>query len=586
MPNTRSQRQPTLQFPKRKSSRVSSQPKKSPQPDSEHVLDARTIPLSPRNTGLGVRNVPLSPAKTVADARIFPLSPRKTNVVDTRAIPLSPRHHVLQSIPPSERLPLSPRKRTGDENGCNLPASLQGSPPKQSRPSLGSPRKLSFNENTPVFTSPLRPTSSLTCSTPKCLKEPTKAESDAAEVVSIPVAKKSQYQCVKQALHTAVPERLLSRETERGVIVSFLEQHAMSGKPSSLYISGAPGTGKTACLNCVLQERKAFLKGVQTVVINCMTLRSSHSIFPLLAEKLGTSRGHSDGKLEKLLTSSGPTVLLVLDEMDQLDSKAQDVLYTIFEWPYLPKSRLCLIGVANALDLTDRILPRLQAKPHCRPQLLHFPPYSRQELSAIVQDRLAQVSGEGVLDAAAVQFCARKVSAVSGDARKALDICRRAVEMVESNNRPRTSSESTNTTTNTNTKARVSVPQVARVLSEVYGDRMASSVGEEGESFPLQQKLLVCCLLLLTRSGKSREIQLGKLCETYSKLCQQRQVSGVGQGECLSLCSLLESRGIFSLKKAKEARLTKISLKIEEKDVENALKDRVLLGSILAGGLP
>lgn len=587
MPNTRSQRQSTLQFPKRKSSRVSSQPKKSPQPDSEHVLDARTIPLSPRNTGLGVRNVPLSPAKTVADARIFPLSPRKTNVVDTRAIPLSPRHHVLQSIPPSERLPLSPRKRTGDENGCNLPASLQGSPPKQSRPSLGSPRKLSFNENTPVFTSPLRPTSSLTCSTPKCLKEPTKAESDAAEVVSIPVAKKSQYQCVKQALHTAVPERLLSRETERGVIVSFLEQHAMSGKPSSLYISGAPGTGKTACLNCVLQERKAFLKGVQTVVINCMTLRSSHSIFPLLAEKLGTSRGHSDGKLEKLLTSSGPTVLLVLDEMDQLDSKAQDVLYTIFEWPYLPKSRLCLIGVANALDLTDRILPRLQAKPHCRPQLLHFPPYSRQELSAIVQDRLAQVSGEGVLDAAAVQFCARKVSAVSGDARKALDICRRAVEMVESNNRPRTSSESTNTTTNTNTKAaRVSVPQVARVLSEVYGDRMASSVGEEGESFPLQQKLLVCCLLLLTRSGKSREIQLGKLCETYSKLCQQRQVSGVGQGECLSLCSLLESRGIFSLKKAKEARLTKISLKIEEKDVENALKDRALLGSILAGGLP
>lgn len=36
--------------------------------------------------------------------------------------------------------------------------------------------------------------------------------------------------------------------------------------------------------------------------------------------------------------------LLILDEMDQLDSKAQDVLYTIFEWPYLPKSRLCLIG--------------------------------------------------------------------------------------------------------------------------------------------------------------------------------------------------------------------------------------------------
>lgn len=49
-------------------------------------------------------------------------------------------------------------------------------------------------------------------------------------------------------------------------------------------------------------------------------------------------------------------------------------------------------GIANALDLTDRILPRLQARPHCRPQLLNFPPYSRQELAAIVQDRLAQVN--------------------------------------------------------------------------------------------------------------------------------------------------------------------------------------------------
>lgn len=35
-----------------------------------------------------------------------------------------------------------------------------------------------------------------------------------------------------------------------------------------------------------------------------------------------------------------------------------------------------------------------------------------------------QVAGDPVLDSAALQFCARKVSAVSGDARKALDVCR------------------------------------------------------------------------------------------------------------------------------------------------------------------
>jgi len=35
------------------------------------------------------------------------------------------------------------------------------------------------------------------------------------------------------------------------------------------------------------------------------------------------------------------------------------------------------------------------------------------------------------MDSTAIQFCARKISAVAGDMRKALDVCRRAVELVE-----------------------------------------------------------------------------------------------------------------------------------------------------------
>jgi origin recognition complex subunit 1 len=60
-----------------------------------------------------------------------------------------------------------------------------------------------------------------------------------------------------------------------------------------------------------------------------------------------------------------------------------------------------------------------------------FPGYTHDQLMAIIQSRLEGVPGD-IVDADAVQFASRKVAAVSGDARRALDICRRAVEIAES----------------------------------------------------------------------------------------------------------------------------------------------------------
>lgn len=62
------------------------------------------------------------------------------------------------------------------------------------------------------------------------------------------------YSAVKKALHTGAPRNLLCREKEHETIKSFLQSHISSKKPGSIYISGAPGTGKTACLTKVMQE--------------------------------------------------------------------------------------------------------------------------------------------------------------------------------------------------------------------------------------------------------------------------------------------------------------------------------------------
>ena len=62
------------------------------------------------------------------------------------------------------------------------------------------------------------------------------------------------YTQAKQALHTALPDRLLCREKELKVVQGFIDNHVYKGAPGSMYVSGAPGTGKTAVLSHVMRQ--------------------------------------------------------------------------------------------------------------------------------------------------------------------------------------------------------------------------------------------------------------------------------------------------------------------------------------------
>ncbi|XP_054252818.1 cell division control protein 6 homolog [Indicator indicator] len=542
------QQQPTIGFPRRRSSRCLATPTVKSGPDPS------TLRLSPCPRASG----PAEPGRAASST-------------------LSARPSLL---------PLSPRKRLGDDNLCNIPHAQPCSPVKRSKENQG--RRLLFGDPS---ASPEK-LSSPGLSLQRGGQDTPERSGPGGQPARSRLFRQEGtcYQQAKRALHAAAPERLHAREREIGIIRQFLRDHVCGRRPGSLYISGAPGTGKTACLSRVLLDCKGDLAGSKTIILNCMALSSPAGIFPALAQELGlpgaTGR-EGMRRLEKKLTAQGPMVLLVLDELDQLESKGQDVLYTLFEWPRLPGSRLVLVGLANALDLADRSLARLSAHPAGSPQLLHFPPYTREQLTAILTERLGQVAGAPVLDAAALQFCARKVSAVSGDARMALDVCRRAVEVVELEVRSQTLLKPLPGADSSAPPVprRVGLLHVSRVLSEVFGDRLA--VGGRGaqDSFPLQQKLLLCSLLLLARRLHTQEVTLGKLHDTYSQVCRQQQLPAVDQAECLSLVTLLESRGILELKKAKEARLAKVSLKMEEAAVKHTLQDMTLVGSILTQGL-
>lgn len=49
--------------------------------------------------------------------------------------------------------------------------------------------------------------------------------------------------------------------------------------------------------------------------------------------------------------------------------------------------------------------------------------------------------------------------------------------------------------------------------------------------------------------------------DTYCKICTRRKVSQLGQEDFLGLCNILETRGLLGIKRAKDTRSMKVSIK-------------------------
>lgn len=249
---------------------------------------------------------------------------------------------------------------------------------------------------------------------------------------------RNKYQNARRVLNSAETQNLPGREEQLQQLREFFTSHLETQTSGSLYVSGQPGTGKTACLSLLLRDPE-FSKRLQRVYINCTSIASVGAVYKLCSElqlKVSgrTERDHMEA-IQRHLRTAKKMLLLVLDEIDQLCTSRQEVLYTIFEWPALPGARLLLVGIANSLDLTDRALMRLNARCELKPRLMHFPPYSKQQIVEIFKSRLAEAEVLDVFPPVTLQLLAAKVSAISGDVRRALDIGRRVVEIAEQQKR-------------------------------------------------------------------------------------------------------------------------------------------------------
>ena len=78
-------------------------------------------------------------------------------------------------------------------------------------------------------------------------------------------------------------------------------------------------------------------------------------------------------------------ILLIIDEIDFLINKNQNLLYNIFNWTTYEYSKLIVISISNTLDLPEHLLPKIRSR--MGNNKLMFKPYNKDELIEIIESK-------------------------------------------------------------------------------------------------------------------------------------------------------------------------------------------------------
>ncbi|CAK4233720.1 unnamed protein product [Aphanomyces euteiches] len=212
---------------------------------------------------------------------------------------------------------------------------------------------------------------------------------------------------------SSIPDELLGREEERHQIFQTLRSAIVDGDSSPVYISGLPGMGKTATVKEILRSLE-YERDMLT--IPAFTWIESTSFNPKRARD----------SLHALFSSQDddrPVLVLVLDEMDFMLSGKNTVLYNFLEWQSLASSKLVIVGIANIMDLPERLAPKLRSRFGLH--RIAFRSYTHEQIQAIIHHRLIRLQ---VFEPGAIEIYAKALAHQSGDIRKALMVCKAATE--------------------------------------------------------------------------------------------------------------------------------------------------------------
>ncbi|GAA5966817.1 hypothetical protein JCM21900_006099 [Sporobolomyces salmonicolor] len=413
----------------------------------------------------------------------------------------------------------------------------------------------------------------------------------AAYLASLP----SALERAKALLHvSATPESLPCREEQRERIRQFVGDAVLGRTGGCLYVHGVPGTGKTATVHSVVRELQndPDMDPFTFVEINGMKISEPTAAFSHLWAAL--SAGNEGGSKAKAKTSpkaalaalegwfanpdpARKTTVVLVDELDQMLTKRQDVLYNFFNWPHCAHSRLVVIAVANTMDLPERELSG-KIRSRLGTNRIPFQPYTWTELKRILEARLALVhpssssslssrtpTSTPLFDDVALQKIAKSVAGISGDARKALDVARRTLDRVALRSE------------DDEGEVRCTIQDAAAAYNEMtkYGP------GFFVRRLSLHQKVLLLAVAQCVRRAGVPEVELDTIFQWHFDFLRQtslvRPAALPSKNDLFALVAQLHAMRLLATESQRFDVLQRVRAGVDEGDVFAALREDEML---------
>jgi len=409
-----------------------------------------------------------------------------------------------------------------------------------------------------------------------------------------PVKKEAEiidpWERARKILHvSSTPSWLPCREEEFAELEGALTESIEESSGCCLYISGVPGTGKTATVHSVINSLQAKvlsgeLNPFKFFEINGMKVTEPSQTFILfwefVSQHLLLNRSNSPPKrtsarealknLEHYFNSPSPdreTCVLLVDELDQLVTRKQEVIYNFFNWPNQPHSRLIVIAVANKMDL-----PETELNGKIRSRLgsnrIQFKPYNHNQLMEILEMRLEELK-DAVFVKDAIQWVSKKISSLTGDVRKALDLCRSTLERVEKENEIRKENGE---------DARL--VQVKDVI-DTYEQMISSGVSRFIKELSPHQSIMLLSISKAIKVAGIPEVELGDVISRHIRLANTLGFQPEPtHDELMMVVSSLQNMKLILNESSSFDYFSRIKLEVKESDLKLIAKNDKRFSSI------